>query len=170
MAGPNSTQRVKHGYVYSDQHHSVATCGNVILTYSAEPPNPHYLAAWAEATSRLAARTNAPIAVITIIDGNSSTPDEPSRKAIRDTISQHRNQIAALAYVVEGRGFAAAAIRSVLSVVSLAARYPFPQKVFSTVNEATQWVARTNCASVTSAKLVAAVETMRGEVRLAAAG
>jgi hypothetical protein len=161
---------VKHGYVYADQHHSVATCGNVILTYSAEPPNPDYLAAWDRATGLLAARTRAPIAVITIIDGNSSTPDEPSRKAIRDTISTHRNQISALAYVVEGRGFASAAMRSVLSVLSLAARYPFPQKVFSSVGEAAQWVARTNGASVTSANLVSAVETMRGEVRLAAAG
>jgi hypothetical protein len=170
VVGPKSSPEVVGGLVYSDAHHSVWLCGPVIVTYSTDAPNQRYLMAWAQATTRLAARISGPIFVLTIIDGVTPTPDEASRKAIRNTISRHKDQIGAFAYVVEGRGFAAAAIRSVVSLMSLAARYPFPQKVFANVPEATQWLARSQGAGSNVPQVLAAVESMRCQPRFSAAG
>jgi hypothetical protein len=159
-----------NGLVYADAHHSVSISGPVIVTYSTDAPNPRYLVAWDHATTRLAARISGPIFVLTIIDGITPTPDEPSRKAIRNTITRHKDQIGAFAYVVEGRGFAAAAIRSAVSLMSLAARYPFPQKVFANVPEASQWLARAQGAGSNVQSVLTAVEGMRCQPRLSAAG
>jgi hypothetical protein len=157
-------------HVYSDAHHSISTCGNAIMTYSANTPNPRYLQAWDQATTRLAARVEGSIVVVTIIDSRSPSPSEAERKAIRETITEHKHQIAALAYVVEGRGFGAAAMRSALSLMSLAARYPFPQKVFSSIEDSAAWVARASGPGGMPARFIAAAEMMRGQVRLAAVG
>jgi hypothetical protein len=157
-------------HVYSDAHHSIITCGNAIMTYSVDVPNPRYLEAWDLATTQLAARVEGSIVVVTIIDSSAPSLNEVERKAVRSTISKHKHQIAALAYVVEGRGFGAAAVRSALSLVSLAARYPFPQKVFSSVEKSAEWVVRASGPGSTPARYIAAAEMTRDQSRLAAAG
>jgi hypothetical protein len=159
-------------YTYSDAHHSIALCGNVVLTYSSDMPNPSYLEAWTQATDRLMARGTERIAVVTVIDSRARPPNDDSKKLIRSTIERHKDHIEAFAYVVEGRGFGAAAMRSALSLINLAARYPFRQKVFSNIEEGAQWL----CANIKDPQtggantLIGVVQTMRGNVRLAAAG
>ena len=172
VAGPTSRRTGVNGCVYSDEHHSTFISGNVILTCSTQPPNPRYLAAWDQAMSGLARRVEGPICVVTIIDSGTPPPDEASRKAIRHSINKHRHRIAALAYVVEGHGFGAAALRSVLSVISLTARYPFPQKIFATTSEASAWVAQSKGVTTTAPEMLAQIDMMRGggDVGLAATG
>jgi hypothetical protein len=170
VVAPRSTRELVNGVVYTDQHHSVSLCGPVIVTFSSDAPNPRYLLAWDQATAKLAARVTGPIFVLTIIDGVTPTPDEPSRKAIRHTIVRHQDRIGAFAYVVEGRGFGAAAIRSAVSLMSLAARYPFSQKVFSNVTEASHWLARAQGAGSDVPKVLASIEAMRCQPRFSAAG
>jgi hypothetical protein len=154
-----SSRQPPAGNVYADEHHSIAVSGNVILSYSKQPPNPRYLAAWDRTASRLA--TQGTIFAFTIIDGNSPTPDEPARQAIRQAIGRHEKQLSALAYVVEGRGFGAAAVRSALSLISLAARYPFPQRVFATAPEAAAWLAAARGTTSNVPNLLSTVELMR---------
>jgi hypothetical protein len=170
VVGSSSAQNTTHGHVYSDQHHAVAVCGPLIATYSTDTPNPRFLLAWDQAASRLAAEVETPILVLIIIDGRAPTPDEPSRKAIRHTIGKHKDQIGAFAYVIEGRGFAAAAMRSAVSLMSLAARYPFPQKVFANTTQAAEWLAHLQGGSNDVVRVLSAVEGMRNEPRVAAAG
>jgi hypothetical protein len=105
---------------------------------------------------------------MTIIHSGARAPSETSKKAIRSTISRHCNHIHSFAYVVEGRGFGAAAMRSALSLISLAARYPFPQKVFATVAEGQDWiVSRTpeGAPGIMSNGLILVADRMRAEVR-----
>jgi hypothetical protein len=162
------------GHLYCDEHHCIVVYGNAILTYSTDPPNPMYLQHWTRATEQLADKTSGSISVVTLIDSRSRAPDELSKKTIRATIGKHSQHIANFAYVVEGTGFGAAAMRSALSLISLAARYPFPQRVFSSVEAAAPWILNTADAGrfgMDAASLIAAAALMRGQVRqLAAAG
>ncbi len=168
--GPISGRSSVEGHVYADEHHSIAISGNMILTYSKTAPTPRYMAAWDQAIAGLATRHPGAIWVVTIIDGSTPPPDEASRKAIRQALAKHQKQIAALAYVIEGRGFASAAIRSVLSLLSLAARYPFPQKVFATAKDAAAWLSSCNGFDSSGSSPLGVLERMRGEVALRAAG
>jgi hypothetical protein len=74
--------------------------------------------------------------------------------------------------VIEGEGFGAAALRSAISLMSLAARYPYPQKVFKRVSDATAWILPRMSAElpdVTVASTLASVELMRRQVKPLAA-
>jgi hypothetical protein len=132
-------------------------------------PHPAYLAAWAAATDRLVARGGLPLSVITIIDSNVRAPSEPSKAAIRATISRHSRNIHAFAYVVEGRGFGAAAMRSAISLISLAARYPFPQRVFSRIEDAAPWVTKDMTEGASVPQLIEMAGSMRAAVEACAA-
>jgi hypothetical protein len=88
-------------------------------------------------------------------------------------MQRYARSIERFAYVVEGRGFGAAAIRSALSLLSLAARTPYRQKVFASVDEAGAWLPQAASgpgSDLDPPALSALVHTMRDEVDLARAG
>ncbi|HXE85360.1 MAG TPA: hypothetical protein VN524_01010, partial [Hyphomicrobiaceae bacterium] len=132
----------RRAVLYSDRDHCLAIHGNAVISYSLQPPNPAFLAAWTAAVERLVKATDAAISVVTVIDSQARPPDDGSKREIRDTVTRHRRRIGTFAYVIEGHGFGAAALRSMISLISLAARYPFPQKVFASINDASAWTAQ----------------------------
>jgi len=74
----------------------------------------------------------------------------------------------AIAVVVEGKGFVAAAKRSAVSMIALLARFPFPMRIFGEVIDASSWLAQQiraerNPAKVEANVLVAATEAIRRE-------
>lgn len=160
-------------FLYSDAEHCVSVYGSVVLSFSLHPPNPRYLEAWAAAVDQVASRSEHPVSVMTIIDSRCRAPNEASKTAIRNTIVQHSRRIGAFAYVVEGEGFAAAAVRSAVTLISLVARYPFPQKVFKQVEPSCEWtlarVPPEPGQHVTAAGLRARVELMRSSLQQFAA-
>ena len=110
--------------------------GNVLFTYSLAAPSARYLAACSDVIERL----EPPALLLTVIDSRARAPDSASKAAIRQLVTRHESRIAGLAYVIEGEGFGAAAIRSALSLINLAARYRFPQRVTATAAEAIPWL------------------------------
>jgi hypothetical protein len=153
---------------YAARNHCLSVYGNAIVSFSLQPPDPAFLEVWTRAVDRLAKSSTVKISVVTVVDSNARPPDDASRRAIRDAVSRHHHDIGAFAYVVEGHGFGAAALRSVVSLISLAARYPFPQKVFANVADAAAWMLqRTPAGSedVTAGGLVSVVEMMRNQVK-----
>jgi hypothetical protein len=112
------------------------------------------------------------LSILVIIDGGSRSPDESQRKLIASATQRYAHSIERFAYVVEGRGFAAAALRSAISLISLATRTPYRQKVFAGVEEAGTWLAQTAPkpgSGMAAIALSALVHTMREKVRLLAA-
>ncbi len=85
-------------------------------------------------------QAQAGLLAITIINRHAHAPDEASKAHIRHTVLRHAAEIDPFAYVVEGEGFGAAAVRSALSLICIAARYPFPLKVFGRVEDAVPWM------------------------------
>ena len=131
--------------MYRDEHHVISVCQTAVLTYSIQAPNPRYLEAWTRTVDLVLEQYRAGLYVMTIIDRNASAPDDASKTSIRKTIVRHAAQIDAFAYVVEGEGFRSAAMRSALSLIAMAARYPFPQKVFGRVEGAVPWMLTRPC-------------------------
>jgi hypothetical protein len=137
----NDSEKIRLGLpVYRDGQHVISVCENAVLTYSSHAPNPEYLEAWTRTVELMLNDRNAALFVMTIINRHAQAPDDASKTSIRNTILQHASRITSFAYVVDGEGFRAAAMRSALSLISLTARYPFPQKVFGRVEDAVPWM------------------------------
>ncbi|HEX2671631.1 MAG TPA: hypothetical protein VHM25_12200 [Polyangiaceae bacterium] len=126
--------------VYRDAHHVLCVWENTLLTYSNAAPNLPYLKAWTQTVELVAEQFAEGLLVMTIIDQHTRAPDDNSKAHIRNTLIRYGAKIGAFAYVVEGEGFGAATLRSAISLISLAARYPFPIKVFGHAADAAPWL------------------------------
>jgi hypothetical protein len=160
-------------FVYGDAQHVIAVCENTILTYSSDGPNARFLEAWTRTVELVVHQFPAGLLALTIIDRHAHAPDDSAKTRIRNTVLRHSAAINAFAYVVEGEGFGAAAIRSALSLISLAARYSFPQKVFGRVEEAVPWMlsrpSKRTASAPDTVKLVNVAHSLRGQLRPTAA-
>ena len=160
-------------HVYSDEQQCIATAGSCIIAYSMQPPDAKYFASWHSIFSRVVAQQPGKLSILVVIDSGSRSPDESQRKLIASATQRYAQSIERFAYVVEGRGFAAAALRSAISLISLATRTPYRQKVFASVEEAGVWLAQTaggTASGMDVRALSALVHTMRDKVsRLAPA-
>jgi hypothetical protein len=121
--------------------------------------------------ARVAEQQPGKLSILVIIDSGSRSPDESQRKLIATAMQRYAPSIERFAYVVEGRGFASAALRSAISLVNLATRTPYKQKVFATLEEAGAWLARAGGeagSGMDALALNALVHTMREKANGAA--
>jgi hypothetical protein len=82
-------------------------------------------------------------AFMCVIEPTCKPPDDELRRASADMIAENENRLRCVAVVIEGDGFRAAIARSVLSgMVLLFPNRRVPVSYFSTVRDATEWVAR----------------------------
>ena len=79
-------------------------------------------------------------AFVVFLEDTTSTPDAESRRTLADLMIELAAGLRAVAYIVPGAGFAAAAKRAVITGLSLAARPPYPIKVFPTVEQAERYL------------------------------
>jgi hypothetical protein len=140
MSNGESVKLRLGGPIYQDGQHVIAVYENTVLTYSAEAPNPDFLEAWTRTVEQVIEQLQAGLLAVTIIECGVRAPDDASRMQIRNTLMRHAGELKAFAYVVEGEGFGAAAVRGAISLISLAARYPFPLKVFGRAEDAVPWM------------------------------
>ncbi len=125
---------------YVDHEHCTVAIGRVLLTYSRAAPSVPYLEAWRKEAARLRGAGNGPFFVMTVIDAaRCQPPDDHCKRLIADSFKANRNAIAALAHVVEGSGFGAAAIRSALTLISLLGRHGISEKTFGNAADAAIW-------------------------------
>jgi hypothetical protein len=68
------------------------------------------------------------IALLTVITEKASMPSNDARKALADLMSAHR-LIRCSAVIMEGTGFRAAAVRSVVTGFALLSHYEFPHRI-----------------------------------------
>ena len=82
------------------------------------------------------------VGFLCIIGETSHPPKESIRKATMRMFDEHREQVACLASVIEGRGFRAAITRSVLSgMTHMFGSREFPAKITDSITHAAQWMA-----------------------------
>jgi len=80
------------------------------------------------------------VLVLTIVDERAPMPDGEARDALGELLKSGAKQTKKSAVVFEGAGFRAAAVRSVVTGITVFSRPPFPHKIFGTVDEATQFL------------------------------
>jgi hypothetical protein len=76
------------------------------------------------------------IALLSIVGPGCSIPDGPIRDHITEEVRRHNDHIRSVAHVIESVGFGAAAVRAVLTGMSVILHPPYTVKAFSTVAEA----------------------------------
>jgi hypothetical protein len=127
--------------VYVGPDHCVSLYRNLIFFVAKSDPlpaTPQLLPSWLK---RLERACKPPLGLLVVLRPENPVPGEQVRATIKKIFSVVSGHIAFAAFVVEKEGFTAAAQRSVLNMIMLAARPPFAMKVFGTLEEASDWVA-----------------------------
>lgn len=153
--------------VYADQDHAVAVLGNLIISYSRAEPSREYLQHWIDHAKRTVA-AHRQLAAITIVDSDAKPPSDQVRVEINETLRTMGADMAGIAYVLEGKGFVAAAKRSAVAMIALLARFPFPMRAFGDVAEAAVWLSsqpNNGPEKLTPRVIVAAAESARAALK-----
>jgi hypothetical protein len=106
--------------------------------------------------------------LLTIIEQGAPMPSSEVRTAMARFLTELARFIKISAVAFEGAGFRAAAVRGVVTGLTMLARQPYPHKVFATMPEAAQWLGRslreTAKLEVDSESLVKALGELRERV------
>jgi len=81
------------------------------------------------------------IGLLTVVESGAPMPPAPARRAIADFLASGSTFIKCSAVVFEGSGFRAAAVRSVVTGLTLMARQAYPHKVCD-INDAIEMFTR----------------------------
>lgn len=106
--------------------------------------------------------------LVTVVELGAPLPPADVRQAIANLLASFAPVVKASALVHEGEGFRAAAVRGVVTGLTMLATVPYPHKVFATVEEGGRWMfseggfrpARVR----TSDELARDIKTMRSEI------
>lgn len=106
--------------------------------------------------------------LLTIIEQGAPMPSSEVRTALARFMTVAARVIKSSAVAFEGAGFRAAAVRGVVTGLTMLARQPYPHKVFATTPEAARWLAgslkETAKLDVDSVALIGALEALRERV------
>lgn len=123
--------------IASNSQHACCALGNIVVTRSLVPPDAAYLKQWLEGVTRHAKQHAEGIGLLVLIDQDAPPPGEAARAEIKDAYVRLRGLVLGGVQVVEGEGFAAAAKRSVLTIINLATDIGYPIRVAGNVTDAT---------------------------------
>ena len=101
------------------------------------------------------------VGLLTIVEANAPVPAADVRKALAAVLADFSRSIKASAVIFEGQGFSAAAVRSVVTGLTLIARQSYPHKVFGSLAEASAWMLPQLPRPVTAGELATAVASLR---------
>jgi hypothetical protein len=85
-------------------------------------------------------------------------PASDARAALEELTARYQNQLACAAILIEGSGFWASAIRSVLTGLEGVRRAPFKTQTFGRIDELARWLSRTHSAKTAETLEAADVE------------
>jgi|SoiMethySBSTD1v2_1073268.scaffolds.fasta_scaffold06294_4 hypothetical protein len=87
-----------------------------------------------------AAKIPTGMGMIIVVNAEAEAPDEAARAQLQKMHTELYGKLRGIVRVIEGEGFAAAAKRSVLTIIDLATRHGHPSKVVSSVDAAVTWI------------------------------
>lgn len=110
------------------------------------------------------------IGVITVVEETATLPPGNVRDALAEFLKAGSGVIRASCLVHEGTGFRTAAIRTLVTGLTLLAKQPFPHKVFATVEDAASWIVPQMPHPYRADELLRAIGHLRGGERHLATG
>ncbi len=151
-----------------DGDHLTATWGPVFITLWKKEARVDAARAIQFALRDFAASTpTGRVACLTVIEAKAELPSKDARIAVANLLRFNAESIVCSLNVMEGEGFRAAAVRGVVTGISLVARQPFPHRTSASVALAASWVATSMQKEglvFSSEELISAVESVRTAV------
>jgi hypothetical protein len=118
----------------------------------------------------LMAERSEPTSLLSVISAGLPLPPSSVRKLGAQLLAEVQSRISCMATVVEGSGFWASAIRSVLTGIQLVVRSPKPNRAFATIDDAAAYIGGHYPGfEVPGDLLAAAVSELRGDPAAATA-
>lgn len=107
------------------------------------------------------AKSEPRVLVLAVLGPNTPPPDGAVRDIFASEFARLGNRVMAVANVIEGQGFRAAAMRAVVTGLTLVVRANHPQKACATVEEGSLWIAEQSEGAVTASDITRAVLQLR---------
>jgi hypothetical protein len=120
--------------------YALATCGHAFVSVWSRPSTLDSLAAVAQCEEALTGDSPEGIVVLTVIAGTAFSIGIREREEAQRLARHFDKTTVAEAYVIEGEGFRAAAMRAMLAGLQLLARTSHPVRVFADVPGAVEWL------------------------------
>lgn len=127
-------------FLYADSACVVATLDNLcVIIWKGECTMPRS-EEWIQGARALAARLGTPIAALSIVTEHAPSPDSRMREVHGRFLEELSRTAVGAGATVDGTGFRASFVRSVIAGVSRLARYKCPFKVAATDDEMATWL------------------------------
>jgi hypothetical protein len=120
--------------------HVLSTWGSIVIVVYRVETTSEALRLLRPIVESLARQHPSGIHYLTIVEAGAREPSAEVRGAISSFFARSANAVKLSAVVFEGTGFRAAFVRSVASSIARFSRYPFPHRVFATVDAAVAWL------------------------------
>jgi len=99
--------------------------------------------------------------LMTIVEEGALMPNAEARETVAVFLRSVAGKLRMSAVVHEGSGFRAAAVRSVVTGLSMLVRLPYPHEIFATVEQAAKWLSTSKFKDVDADYTVLAVSHAR---------
>jgi hypothetical protein len=126
--------------LYVGHDHAATLFHGVLFMIVQNDPGSDVLQHQAAWIRRMKAEAPEGSAFLVVLRSDVPPPPDTARALIKRVFQEFSKVVVAGAMVVEGKGFLGSALRSVLTMLSMAARPSYPLKVFSSVPEACNWL------------------------------
>ena len=149
--------------LYATETQAVALVGPALVLIARRPPDEHAMQATPRCVSQLVATYPQRGALVVVVPSDCPVPGDEARRYMHRMYTAFAEGVTAGAMVIEGTGFVAASKRSVVSLLLIKSRYPYPLKVFATTAEGAAFV----CPrlppehAADAARIVAGIEELR---------
>jgi hypothetical protein len=120
-----------------DDNHSVMASGPFIATLWRKETRAEDVVKLGSELDKRARAYGRSIGAFMVVEENAPLPSSAARRAMAESLT--RAAVAFLAVLFEGNGFRAAAVRGVVTGVSLLSPPPYPYKAFGKLEEAAAW-------------------------------
>lgn len=107
------------------------------------------------------ARTHEQFLFLVVLSPGCPAPEGHLREMIGNELKRVEKHIRASSTVIEGDGFAAAALRGVIIGINLLIRPPYPMKVFGTISDSAEFLAKSGERLMTASDIREAVQHLR---------
>jgi hypothetical protein len=107
------------------------------------------------------ARAHKEVLLLAVVGPDCPPPESAVREILAAELRRLSKQIVASANLVEGQGFRAAALRSVLTGMALLVRPPYPQKICATMTEASEFLVGYSGGQLTTSVIARSVDELR---------
>lgn len=118
----------------------LATFGNCVINSWWQPPSAVEFKALNDYTANLAERFPSGITMLVVLEPGCPFLDSAQRREMEDYYARFQPHLRGVAQVVEGGNLWSVTARSVMTAMRLVQKRPYPTKVFSDIEEGTEWL------------------------------